>query len=167
MIMNELLRLAHDTDDSPASRLAALEAERERIEARIERTRSGDFMPTEHEVAVSRLKDILRDARDVPADFARVRQSMESLNRSLRHNLIEDTAPQGDVLEDVFLGVDKIRDSPEGRSFDAFYTLVMDAESNALFTDAVEALATRPFTIELPPEVMAYLGGRRTNENRI
>ena len=62
MIMNELLRLAHDTDDSLASRLAALEAERERIETRIARTRSGDFVPTDREVAASRLLDVLRDA---------------------------------------------------------------------------------------------------------
>ena len=158
MIMNELLRLAHDTDDSLASRLAALEAERERIETRIARTRSGDFVPTDREVAASRLLDVLRDARDVPADFARVRQSMESLNRRLRHDLIEDDSPQGDVLEDVFLGVDRIHDSPEGRSFDAFYALVMDAESNALITDAVDALAARPFATDLPAGVMTYLG---------
>ncbi|WP_103063000.1 DUF3375 domain-containing protein [Actinomyces qiguomingii] len=157
MIMDELERLAHDTDDSLGSRLSALEAERRRIDERIARTRAGDFAPADPRVAAARLMDVMRDARDVPADFARVRQSMASLNRRLRQDLIEDDSPQGDVLEDVFLGVDRIHDSPEGRSFDAFYGLVMDAESGSRFTDAVDALAARPLTEHVPAGTMAYL----------
>lgn len=157
MIINELLRLAHDTDESLNSRLEALKAERDRIEARIAQTHAGDFAPVDGQAAVARLQDLLHQARDVPADFARVRQSMEDLNRRLRHDLIEEESSQGDVLEDIFLGVDRIHDSPEGRSFDAFYSLVMDAESSALFAEAVDALASRSFAADLPSSAMPYL----------
>lgn len=64
----------------------------ELIDERIARTRAGDFEPAGPRAAVARLMDVMRDARDVLTDFARVRESM-ALNRRLRQDLIEDDSP--------------------------------------------------------------------------
>lgn len=157
MISNELVRLATDTDESITSRVSTLEAERDRLDAAIEETRRGHFAPADPEVAAARLLDLAQQARDVPADFARVRDSMDSLNRQLRHDIIEDDAPQGAVLDDVFLGVDRIHDSPEGCSFDAFHAMVMDPEADARFTEAVEDIASRDFAATVDPQTLAFL----------
>jgi hypothetical protein len=159
MISTELRRLAADTDPEVSSRLTALRAERDRIDQRIQATRRGEFEPLDTAAAAERLQEILAQARDVPADFARVRDSMDSLNRNLRRELIEDEESQGSVLDDIFIGVDRLHDSPEGRSFDAFYRLVMDPEADALFTDSVDQLHSRAFTPDVGSDQLAFLDG--------
>lgn len=163
MISNEMVRLATDTDSSVASRVAALEAERDRVEEEIEAALEGRIREVDADAALVRLRDLLQQARDVPADFARVRDSLEELNRGLRHDIIEDSSPQGDILDDIFTGVDRIRDSPEGRSFGAFYELVMDHEAGARFTEAVEKVLDRDFAAALPDGTRAFLRGYLTN----
>lgn len=157
MIVNELQRLATNTDDSIPSRLRVLETEKERIQRQIDATARGEHVPTEPEAALRHLEEIVRHAREVPAEFARVRQAMDQLNRQLRRDLIEDSAPQGDVLEDVFLGVDRIRSSPEGKSFTAFYSLLMDPETTALLHGAVEAITQRSFVNDVSPATLYFL----------
>lgn len=163
MISNEMVRLATDTDSSVASRVAALEAERDRVEEEIVAALEGRIREVDADAALVRLRDLLQQARDVPADFARVRDSLEELNRGLRHDIIEDSSPQGDILDDIFTGVDRIRDSPEGRSFGAFYELVMDHEAGARFTEAVEKVLDRDFAAALPDGTRAFLRGYLTN----
>lgn len=163
MISNEMVRLATDTDSSIASRVAALEAERDRVEEEIEAALEGRIREVDADAALVRLRDLLQQARDVPADFARVRDSLEELNRRLRHDIIEDSSPQGDILDEIFTGVDRIRDSPEGRSFGAFYELVMDREAGERFTEAVEKVLDRDFAASLPDGTRAFLRGYLTN----
>ena len=163
MISNEMVRLATDTDSSIASRVAALEAERTRLEEEIDAALEGRIREVDAGAALVRLQDLLQQARDVPADFARVRDSLDELNRRLRHDIIEDSSPQGDILDEIFTGVDRIRDSPEGRSFEAFYALVMDREADARFTEAVEKVLDRDFAAALEPQKRAFLRGYLSN----
>ncbi|WP_160159494.1 DUF3375 domain-containing protein [Actinomyces culturomici] len=156
-ILSSLERLATDTDDSISARLRALEAERTRIDRQIEATRRGEFTAMNADSAAAFLTEVLADARDVPSDFARVRDAMERLGRELRIRLIDDDLVQGDVLDSVFRGMDEIRESPEWRSFNAFYSLLMDDESHALFEDAVARILTRDFISSVDLDEVDYL----------
>ncbi|RAD59916.1 DUF3375 domain-containing protein, partial [Burkholderia multivorans] len=75
-------QLAIDTDPDSARRLAALHAERDRIDAEIARVRRGDprSIVLDRRRANERVADILQQAQGMPADFARVRARFEELN---------------------------------------------------------------------------------------
>lgn len=157
LLTDHLSRLIRDTDPLSQNRVAALEEERDRLTKEIELAAAGEYSPLANEQAIESVKEIYALALDVPADFARVRAAIEDLHRQLRLDLIENEGPQGDVLEQLFLGVDKIDESEAGRSFTAFHRMLLDATREAEFNDAVDTLATRDFARTLDPEIALFL----------
>jgi hypothetical protein len=151
-IVERVHRLAVDTDPDVTRRIAALEAERDRIDAQIAALASGEVIELPADRAVERVVDILSLAAEIPEDFARVRASLEQLNRDVRRQLVEEPESRGAVLDDVFRGVDLLADSDAGRSFAGFYSLVLDAERAATFEDEVDALVQRSFARSLTRE---------------
>ncbi|NMR20465.1 DUF3375 domain-containing protein [Cellulomonas fimi] len=148
-ILARVRELSLATDPSAATRLAALSAERDRIDAEIARVRSGDFDVLDADRAVERARDVLALADELPADFARVRGELERLNRALRARLVDDVDSRGTVLDDIFRGVDHLAESEAGRSFDGFFGLILDAERVTAFEDDVDDLLARPFADRL------------------
>lgn len=130
-ISNALQALARDTDPDIDSRLKHLEAERARIEAEIEQVERGEFELPSPATVRERVGDILGQASAIPGDFARVRHELETLNTQLRRQLLDPEGSRGDVLDEIFAGVDLIGESDAGRSFNAFYSLVVDPERGA------------------------------------
>ncbi|GAB3518954.1 DUF3375 domain-containing protein [Arthrobacter monumenti] len=156
-ILDRLRTLARDTDPDVETRLAALRAERDRIDEQIDRVQGGDVDVLHTEQAVERIRDILSLAEEVPADFARVRAQMESLNRNLRERLIEQDGPRSSVLENIFRGVDLLAESEAGRSFSGFYALLLDPEHGLEFEDSVAGIMDRDFVEQLSPTQLRVL----------
>lgn len=156
--VTELLTgLARDTDPDQARRLAALIAQRDELDAQIERVTAGDSEPLNEVIANERLREVLRLAGEVPADFAKVAEDLEQLNHSLREQIINHDGPRGGVLDEVFAGVDVIEQSEAGRTFTAFHAMLADPALAESFDDAVDAILTRDFTAELDSATGAFL----------
>lgn len=145
LVMQQLVQLAAQTDPDPRSRLEGLLAERERIDAAIAAVQGGQIDVLAPERAVERLREAIALADELTEDFRRVRDEFQSLNRSFREQVIEDEGQRGRVLEALFDGVDVIADSEAGRSFDAFWRLLLDAERSGELEAAIEALVQRDF----------------------
>lgn len=152
-----LRQLAVDTDPDATRRLEALHQERERIDAEIARIRDGEFAVLDERRALERVTDILLQAQDLPADFARVRARFEQLNHELRVSIVNTDDTQSTVLDDVFRGVDLIESSNEGRTFTAFSALIRDPERSAAFDTDVAAVLDRDFADRLAPEARRAL----------
>lgn len=150
-ILERVHHLAMATDPRVETRLAALHAERDRIDAEIARVAAGDHEVLAADRAVEQARDILDLAAQLPADFARVRAELERLNRALRARLVEDVDSRGTVLEDVFRGVDHLAESDAGRSFAGFFSLILDTEQVAAFEDDVDGVLGREVAAHLTP----------------
>ena len=120
VVMQQLVRLAEQTDNNPETRIATLLAERERIDEQIEAIRQGRLPSLADPRALERAREIISLADDLTGDFRRVRDQFEALNRDLRERIMDDDASRGEVLESLFAGVDLIADSEAGRTFAAF-----------------------------------------------
>lgn len=141
-ISESLRGLARDTDPDISSRLARLHEERERIDQEIDRVSRGEFELPSPEQLAERVDDILSLAGTVPADFARVRREFEVLNRTLRRQLLDPVSTRGDVLEEIFAGVDVISNSEAGRSFNGFYAVITDPERSAFIDSWIDQVLT-------------------------
>ncbi|MDF9876459.1 DUF3375 domain-containing protein [Cellulosimicrobium cellulans] len=150
-IVERLHRLAVDTDPDTSRRIAALQAERDHLDARIAALASGREEPLAADRAVEGVVDVLAMTAEIPEDFARVRAALEQLNRDVRTQLVEEPTSRGAVLDDVFRGVDLLAESDAGRTFAAFYALVLDAERTAAFEADVEEVVGRDFARRLEP----------------
>lgn len=156
-IVERIHQLAVDTDPDVARRIAALRVERDRLDARIAALSAGETDTLSQDRALGQVVDILSLAAELPEDFARVRASLEQLNRDVRAQLVDEPDSRGAVLDDIFRGVDLLADSDAGRSFAAFYTLVLDAERTAAFEDEVDELVRRPFARALSSDQVRLL----------
>lgn len=151
-ILEQVRQLALETNPDATTRLLALQHERDRIEAEIARVNVGDFTVLPADRALERAVNILGLSSEIPADFARVRAEMETINRALRERLIDQDGSRGTVLDEVFRGVDHLAESDAGRSFSGFYALILDPERSTEFEDNVADLLNRPFAAGLPAD---------------
>ena len=148
-ISNALQDLARDTDPDISTRLKHLRRQRDRVDEMIADVERGVFeLPSDASVQ-ERVGDILGMASAIPSDFARVRHQLEVLNLDLRRQLLDPEGSRGDVLAEIFAGVDVISESDAGRSFNGFYRLVVDAEHGAWVESWIGEILQR-----VGPEVM-------------
>jgi hypothetical protein len=158
-VMQQLIKLAEETDANPDTRIAALIAERERIDREIEHVRARGVKALPDGRALERAREIIALADELAADFRRVRDDFDQLNRGLRQSLMEHEGSRGDVLEALFAGVDVIGDSDAGKTFAAFWRLLTDGEQFELFQAALDTVMKRPFARKLEHKERKFLQG--------
>jgi hypothetical protein len=157
VVMQQLVRLAEQTDSNPETRIAALVAEREWIEGQIEAIRQGRLPSLAGARALERVHEIIALADDLTGDFRRVRDQFEALNRDLRERIMDDDATRGEVLEALFAGADVIAESESGRTFAAFWRLLTDPEQSSALDQAIESVLERGFAGRLEPRERRFL----------
>ena len=144
-VIQQLTRLAEETDANPQTRMAALVAERERIDAEILALERDGVVTLPDERALERTREVIALAEDLAADFRNVRDEFDKLNRGLRQSLMESDGSRGEVLEALFAGVDLIAQSEHGKTFTAFWRLLTDGEQSSTLMESLDAVTSRSF----------------------
>ncbi|AKK66109.1 DUF3375 domain-containing protein [Xanthomonas translucens] len=159
LVMQQLAQLAALTETNPDARLSALRDERERIDAEIARVSKGKVAALDGKRALERARQVIALADELTEDFRRVRDDFEQLNRDFRERIIDDEGERGEILGKLFEGVDVIGDSDAGRSFQAFWALLNDAEQSAQLDAALETVLARSFARKLDRRERGFLRG--------
>jgi hypothetical protein len=149
IVMQQLTKLAEDTNPDPSSRRAALLAERARIDSELEQVGRGVVETLPAERALERARDIIGLADELVADFRRVREDFDQLNRQLRADLLNNEGSRGQVLEQLFAGMDLIGETQAGKTFYAFWRLLTNIEQATIFSESLTEVVTRSFASEL------------------
>ena len=147
-----------DPAPDASRRTAALLAERDAIDAELTQIQSGQLNILDNRRALERVFDVLSQAQDLPADFARVQAKFEELNTNLRHSIVTSQDTQSTVLDEVFRGVNLIESSDEGRTFTAFLALLRDPERSATLDGDLAEVLHRDFARELSPPPGVHCG---------
>jgi len=159
VVIYQLSRLADETNVNPQARLAALLTERARIDRAIEEVERDGVNILAPDRALERAREVIALAQELSADFRSVRDEVERLNRGLRQSLMENEGSRGDVLEQLFAGVDLIGVSDAGRTFNAFWRLLTDSEQAATLRESLDDVAGRPFARQLESQERKFLLG--------
>lgn len=141
-----------ETNPDIELRIEALTADRNRIDTQIAKLIRGEHEPVDERRAIDQAQNIISLAAQIPADFARVRNDLEELSRSLMRQLIEEPSSRGTVLDDIFRGVDLLESSDAGRSFQAFKAMLLDPERTHNLNSTLNELLTRDFAQQLSIE---------------
>lgn len=156
-VIHQLSRLAEETDPNPQTRIATLMAERERIDREIEAVIQGRSKPLLDTSALERVREIISLTDDLIGDFHRVRDEFEHLNRDLRRQIMDSDGNRGAILDALFAGVDVISNSEAGRTFSAFWRLLIDPEQSAALEQALEQILSRDFAGQLDTRERRFL----------
>jgi hypothetical protein len=156
-VMRQLQRLVEETETNPEMRIVALLHEQERLDRELENVQRSGATPLSNERALERAREIIALADELAADFRRVRDDFEELNRELRQKLLEHEGSRGDVLTALFAGVDVIGQTDAGKTFAAFWKLLTDPEEAEAVREALEALSKRAFMLSLSARERRFL----------
>jgi len=157
LVIDQLQRLAEQTETDPRARLEALLRELERLDAEIEAVRGGHIETLPEERALERVQEVMALAGELLADFRRVRDEFAQINRKLREQIVENEGSRGEVLDQVFSGVDLVAESEAGRTFRAFWRLLTDPERSLAFEEALDTVLGREFAQQLEVRERRFL----------
>ena len=158
-LLESVDRLSVDADDDRDARIARLRADRDQLDAEIVRLEGGgDVEPLDEEQLLEEAENILHLARELPADFSRVAESINAMQRDVVTALRQDVRPTGEVLREYLQrGQHIMQATPEGRAFAGALRLIGEPEHIDHLADQLHTLMAKPFARLLAVEQRADL----------
>ncbi|QFU98720.1 hypothetical protein KDY119_02239 [Luteimicrobium xylanilyticum] len=127
--------------------LATAEAELRRLEG------GGPVVETPEDRLLEQFDNVAALVRELPADFARVAESIAELQRSIVTGLRQDDRPTGEVLGSYLDASDTLMQrTPEGRAFAGAMELLRDPRLLGQLDERVRAVLAHPFADTVPVE---------------
>lgn len=142
-VLQQLENLVQATDDNPIERRRRLEEEQARIAEELKQLDHSVPRTLPPETACERLRDILSLTMGLPDEFLRVRDEIEQLHRALREKIVKQSGSSGEILDTVFRGVEDVRQTAAGRSFEAFWGMLANPRQRYAIDTAIETLGGR------------------------
>lgn len=126
-----LKRLVQGSETDPEVRLTELRAERDRIDAEIERVANGDIRVMSSSEALDHFQQLTGQAKDLLADFREVEQNFRALDREVRERIATWEGTQGELLDEIFTNRQDIASSLQGRTFQGLWDYLMSPSQRA------------------------------------
>jgi len=124
-VFDLLTDIVHRTETDPEVKIRELEGRKEAIEQEIEQIRTKGILPHDPVQVKERFFQAEETARRLLADFRQIEYNFRTLDRETRELIAISEKSKGDLLDEIFAGQDVIRDSDQGKSFQAFWELLM------------------------------------------
>ena len=167
-LLEAVEQLAQDSDPDVLVHTARLAKQIDRLKAelaRIDRTQTIDEV--DDEVLLEEAENVLHLVRELPADFARVAESIRAMQRDVVTALRQDERPSGDVLREYLERGEQVMEStPEGRAFSGALRLIGDPQRIDELSNQLDTVLRHRFTSKLPRQQRAELRdvGRRIEQ---
>lgn len=122
----EILReIAYMNIDDPTKRLEELERQKKEIENEIEKIESGVIERLTETQIKERYFEVYDATHKLLSDFKQIEYNFRQLDRDIREKQIIDTFNKSELLHDIFSTKDMLQNTDQGRSFRAFWELLM------------------------------------------
>lgn len=135
----ELLRqLVFGSETDAGARLDELHRRRRDIDREIAAVEGGDFAVLDPTARRDRYQQFADTARALLSDFREVEANFRRLDRDLRERITTWDGAKGELLDEVVGSRSHITDSDQGRSFQAFYDLLLSPRRQRELTEMLE-----------------------------
>lgn len=151
-IFDLLRELITGTEPDGAVRIAELQRRRAAIDAEIARLGAGDVPILDDAVIRDRFHLIVETAQSLLSDFRALEQGFRDLDRDVRIKISSWDGRKGELLDRILGERDAIAESDQGRSFRAFYDLLMSTDRQDELTHLLERLLALDPVRSLKPD---------------
>lgn len=147
-IITQLRELVEYTNEDREKRLQLLEDRKDEIERQIRQLKMGEDVKVfeEYEI-VPRFQQINKQAKELLTDFKDVDDNFKDIIREIYQKQIDPTLSKGGILEYTFDALEELKESPQGKSFYAFWDFLlardMQSELEELITELFQTLKDR------------------------
>ena len=151
-VFDLLQQIIDGTELNPRARIAELQKRKADIDAEIAQIREGHLELMEPTQVRERFLQMASTARGLLADFRALDQNFRQLDRSVREQIATWSGGKGELLQQIFGWRDLIADSDEGRSFRAFWDLLMSPSRQDALSKLLERVMALGAVRELEPD---------------
>ncbi|MEP9392370.1 DUF3375 domain-containing protein [Gordonia sp. VNQ95] len=141
-VFDLLRQIVYGTETDPEVRLAELRRRRADIDAEIDAVERGDIRLLDATSRSDRYQQFSDTARALLSDFREVEANFRALDRQMRERIATWNGTKGELLDDIVGSRNMISDSDQGRSFGAFYDLLLSADRLDELTDLIRRVQT-------------------------
>lgn len=148
-VFDLLRQIVRGSESDPQARLDELHRRRAALDAEIERAEAGEVAVLDATALRERYQQFAGTARELLSDFREVEENFRSLDRGAREQIASWEGSKGELLADLVGNRADITASDQGRSFQAFYDLLLSETRQ----DELSELLTRVQSLgELDPD---------------
>jgi hypothetical protein len=137
-IFSLLREMVFGAETDPAVRLAQLHRRRRELDEEIAQVSAGQVEVLDASAQRDRYQQFAAMARELLSDFREVEANLRALDRDLRERIAAWSGSKGELLDDVLGSRELIADSDQGRSFRAFYDLLLSHDKQAELSELLE-----------------------------
>ncbi|MBL4765312.1 MAG: DUF3375 domain-containing protein [Colwellia sp.] len=140
LLLQVIAELVHGTSEDQQSKLATLEQKKTELEQQIQAVKLGMDIGYSNTQVREKMYLIADMSRQLLGDFRQVEANFRELDKATRKKITLGGLQKGNVLEAVFNDQDIIDDSDEGKSFSAFFELLMHGDMRTSMRGDLKAL---------------------------
>lgn len=150
----ELLKdIVHKTEVNVALRLAELEAQKQGLEAEINKIKAAGVVEVYDARQIKeRFMQAEETARRLLSDFRQVEYNFRELDRNARERITLSDKQKGELLDEIFSEQDVIRNSDQGKSFKAFWEFLMAPQRQAELRQLLADIFVLDDVVKLNPD---------------
>lgn len=128
-ILNQLRELVEFTNEDTEKRIQLLEEKKLEIEQQIQRIKVGEDVKVFEEFEiVPRFNQLNQSAKELLSDFKEVEDNFKEITKEIYQKHADGSLTKSDILEFTFDALDELKDSPQGKSFYAFWSFILNPE---------------------------------------
>jgi len=152
-LLDAVEHLAQDADPDVMVRIARLDAQIARLQAELDEVqRTGTVEEVDDDELLEEAENVVHLVRELPADFARVAESIKSMQHDVVTALRQDERPTGEVLREYLHRGEQVMDATaEGRAFVGALRLLGDPQRRDDLAARLDAVLRHRFTQRMDP----------------
>jgi hypothetical protein len=154
-IIEMLREIAYKNTEDPDRRLLELERKKGELEKEIEKISSGGILDKFSDTQIKeRYFEIYGTSAKLLSDFKQIEYNFRELDHEVRKKQILHDVQKGELLESIFTSHDIFLNSDQGRSFRAFWDLLLSQTSQDELDDLIEIIVHLPQVQEIKKDDM-------------
>ncbi|WP_158084309.1 DUF3375 domain-containing protein [Marispirochaeta aestuarii] len=125
-ILHRLRRLSRESIADPEEKIAELKKEQAELQAEIDLIQEhGEVDSLDKRQMGEQLFELSRSARDLIADFSSVEENFRGILNRIYKEEVEYSSSRGQILKAALNAADELHNTPQGKSFDAFWNFLV------------------------------------------
>ncbi len=143
-IIEMLKEIAYRNSDNPTIRLEELERKKSEIDEEINKINSGILEKLSDTQIKERYFDIYDTSNKLLSDFKQIEYNFRQLDQDVRKKQITSEVQKGELLNDIFTSHDILSESDQGKSFRAFWDLLLSQNKQDELDELIELIVHLP-----------------------
>ena len=144
-IFHLLQNLIENTTSDTKERLLRLEEQKQRLQQQIDAINDGQPPKQLGDTQIKeRFFEMERLAHELLSDFREIEENFQALDRKARETQLKKRIGRGEMVGEVLNAHDQLWDSDQGRSFTAFWELLMNGEQQENLENMIRELHSLP-----------------------